>query len=79
MEVEEASERHEGGDKGEPATLDRSIVAEVLASLAYGELCGARRSEPQPVDHPMDRVFRPLRPDLDGSLRGVANPSIQAK
>lgn len=45
VEVEEASERHEGGDKGEPATLDRSIVAEVLASLAYGELCGARRSE----------------------------------
>jgi hypothetical protein len=25
--------------------LDRSVVAEVLASLAYGELCGARRAE----------------------------------
>lgn len=45
VEVEETSQGSEGGDQGQPATLDRSLVAEVLASLAYGELCGARRSE----------------------------------
>jgi hypothetical protein len=42
--VEQVSEGHQGGKSG-PAELDRSIVAEVLASVAYGELCGARRSE----------------------------------
>jgi tRNA-(MS[2]IO[6]A)-hydroxylase (MiaE)-like len=42
--VEQASGGHQGGKSG-PAELDRSIVAEVLASVAYGELCGARRSE----------------------------------
>jgi hypothetical protein len=38
-------ESAEPGHSEEPATLDRSIVAEVLASLAYGELRGARRAE----------------------------------
>src|SRR6266536_1994802 len=42
--VEQVSEGHQGG-KSSPAELDRSVVAEVLASVAYGELCGARRSE----------------------------------
>jgi hypothetical protein len=42
---EQASDDQESRDKGGPATLDRSLVAEVLASLAYGELCGAKRSE----------------------------------
>jgi hypothetical protein len=42
--VEQVSEGHQGGKSG-PAELDRSVVAEVLASVAYGELCGARRSE----------------------------------
>ncbi len=45
MEVDEARERPERGDREGPANLDRSIVAEVLASLAYGELRGAQRSE----------------------------------
>jgi len=45
VEVEEASGTQEAGDGGAPITLDRSLIAEVLASLAYGELCGARRAQ----------------------------------
>ena len=41
---EQASGGSAGGRSG-GAQLHRSIVAEVLASLAYGELCGARRSQ----------------------------------
>jgi hypothetical protein len=43
--VEKAAESQQGTEQEKPAQLDHAVVAEVLASLAYGELCGARRSE----------------------------------
>jgi tRNA-(MS[2]IO[6]A)-hydroxylase MiaE-like protein len=43
--VEQAAESQQGTEQEKPAQLDHAVVAEVLASLAYGELCGARRSE----------------------------------
>jgi hypothetical protein len=40
-----SGQKDQGDAAPEPGVLDRTIVAEVLASLAYGERCGARRSQ----------------------------------